>query len=128
MQQPAQVDLYGDRWTPFVATLNFTGLVLTGATVAMHVRDTYDKSGTPRVSLGNVVSSSAEGLYIADADTLGIRINESTMESLPMPGVGVEGDVGDDLTLYWDLHITPSGGAKQVYARGKFIVRGGATQ
>lgn len=123
MQNPAAVSLYADRWTPFVVTLEFTGLVLTGATFAMQVRQTFDAEGAPLVALGTVGSSSAEGVYIVSATQAQIRINESTME-----GLLEAPEEGDDLKLYYDLHITPAGGTKQVYLRGPFIVRGGATQ
>lgn len=52
-----------------------------------------------------------------------IRVNETTMEGLPYPP-----ELGDDLTLYWDLHITPDGSIKEKFAGGKFIVRAGVTQ
>lgn len=123
MQQPANLPLAGDRWTPFTATLEFTGLVVTGATFAMQVRQTYDQAGSPLVSLTNVGSANTQGIYIVSASVIQIYIAEATMEGLPDAT-----EVGDDLVLYYDLHITPSGGVKQVYARGTFTVRGGATQ
>lgn len=75
----------------------------------------------------------ATGLRYALGDeitisTVGIRINETTIEVMPFPGSGAAGERGDDLTLFWDLHITPSGGTKDRYAGGKFIVRAGVTQ
>ncbi len=122
MQNPANLPLAGDRWTPFTATLTWTGLVLTGATLAMHVRLTYDAAAA-LITLGNVGSANTHGLHIASAAVLGIYINEATMEGLPAAT-----ERGDDAVFYYDLHITPSGGVKQVYARGTFTVRGGATQ
>jgi hypothetical protein len=149
----AKLDLEADRWTPFIHSLVFIGVDLTGAAYAMHVRATKDVSGTPLASLATAAAG-AEGVrtiyagsatiadHIAAARMLpderpqsfeltdvvmlsevGIRVNEATMEAMPWPGVR-----GNDLTAYWDLHVTPSGGVKEVYAAGKFIVRAGATQ
>lgn len=55
--------------------------------------------------------------------SIGIRINETTMEGLPEPD-----DLGDDLTLVWDMHITPTSGLKEKYCGGLFLVRAGVTQ
>jgi hypothetical protein len=52
-----------------------------------------------------------------------IRVNETTMESLPFPL-----ERGDDIEFVWDMHITPSGGEKDKYAGGKLLVRAGATE
>jgi hypothetical protein len=123
MQSPATVAIMADRWTPFVRTLQIGGLSLTSATISMQVRQYYDAPGSALVSLSTVGSPSTEGIYIASATELSIRINEWTMEDLPAAT-----EVGDDLVLYYDIHITPSGGVKQVYVRGTFTVRGGATQ
>lgn len=70
----------------------------------------------------------ATGLAYASGDTVtlsqvGIRVNETTMEALPFPE-----EVGDNATLYWDMHITPSGGIKDKYCGGVFLVRAGVTQ
>lgn len=121
---PAAPDLWADRWTPFVATLNFTGAPsLSGATLAMQIRSDFDAPGSPLVSLAGVGSPASQGIYIASATQLGIRINEATMEAMPDAA-----EVGENLELKYDIHITPSGAVKQVWLRGKFIIRGGATQ
>ena len=52
-----------------------------------------------------------------------MRIHEATMEALPSPA-----EVGDDVELVWDMHITPSGGIKDKYLGGTFTVRAGVTQ
>jgi len=52
-----------------------------------------------------------------------LRINETTMEALPLPG-----ERGNDLEYAWDLHVTPSGGIKDKYLGGKFTIRAGVTQ
>lgn len=70
----------------------------------------------------------ATGVAYVAADSvtlsqLGIRINETTMEAMPYGD-----DRGEDEVLYWDLHITPSGGTKDKYAGGTFTVRAGVTE
>ena len=131
MIEPARFALKGDRWTPFVATLEFEGVDLTGATFEMHIRLLPDLGGSPLVDLDTVASASSQGVRLIGVtgagneavSSVGIRINETTMEGLPAAS-----EIGDDLTLHWDMHITPSGGVKQVWAGGEFIVRAGVTQ
>lgn len=152
MKSPWSLDLAGDRWVPFIQSLSFVGVNWTGAAFAMHVRATRDVAGTPLVSLTTQTLASAEGvrLIYGGSDTitnhitagrlsavpsgflttdtvllsqLGIRVNETTMEGLTFPT-----ERGDDTVLYYDLHVTPSGGEKDLYARGTFTARAGATQ
>lgn len=131
MENPGRLPLNGDRWTAFVRTLTFTGIDLTGATFAMQVRLKPDTPGAPLVDLATVTSASAEGVRLisvtgtgADVVSLvGIRINETTMESLPAAD-----EVGNDTPLAWDMHITPASGIKEKYLYGPFNVRGGVTQ
>jgi hypothetical protein len=154
MQQPAAVDLNGDRYVPFIETIPVLEEDLTGATFKMQVRDRKD-GGTLRADLLTVGSMASEGVTLVyagtdtvtnhitagrldqeDADALGlvgadnlemsvlgIRINETTMEAMPF---AVE--IGDDVELYYDMHITPSGGNKDLWFGGAFTVRAGVTQ
>lgn len=152
MKSPWSLDLAGDRWVPFIQTLSFVGADWTGAAFAMHVRAVRDVAGTPLVNLSTVTSASAEGvrLIYGGTDTIanhvaadrleevpagfeatdsvalsqiGIRINETTMEGLLFPP-----ERGDDAMFHYDLHVTPASGTKDLYARGKFTARAGATQ
>jgi len=145
-------DLAADRWVACVRTLSFVGKDLTGATFASHVRLTKDATGAPLVTLGNAASAAAEGLRVINVATatiaqhiangwltvpppgyeltdtvtitqVGLRINETTMEGLPFPA-----ERGQDATLQWDLHITPTGKDKDKYLGGDFIVKAGATE
>lgn len=140
---PATVPLTGDRWTPFVHTIEYQGANLTGAAFLMHVRLTYDATGSPLVVAGVTltyggtatvdehltagrITEAPDGMAGTDSlplSIIDISIPEATMETLPFPG-----ERGDDSTLYYDMHITPSGGSKQVWFRGPFIVRAGSTQ
>jgi hypothetical protein len=151
MQSPGKLPLYGDRWTPLVRTFELRGIDLTGATFALQVRDRKD-GGALRADLATVMSSSAEGVLLIYGGTatvsahitagriaavpegmvegdsltltlLGVRINESTMEAMT-PAT----EVGDDAPAWWDLHVTPSGGLKDVFLQGPFIIRAGVTE
>lgn len=153
MEKPAPIDLHADRWVACIRELAFVGFDFTDATFAAQVRINWDVAGSPLASLGTTTSSSAEGvkLMYAGSATLDahiaagrldavpsnyagtdvvllssvrLRINETTMEGLPVNN----DEDGAPMVLVWDLHITPSGGVKDKYAGGKFIVRGGATQ
>jgi hypothetical protein len=131
MIKPARFALEADRWTPFVTTIEFEGVDLTGAVFEAHIRLLPDTPGAPLVDLDTVTTAAAEGVRLISVigtgddavSSVGIRINETTMEGLP-----VSAELGLNTRLYWDLHITPSGGVKQVYAGGEFIVRAGVTQ
>lgn len=154
METPAKIDFGADRFVAFIRTLVLIGYDFTAAAFALQVRDRKD-GGAVRADLGTAASAAAEGVRLIFGGTataaahiaagrltqeqadqlgaaagdnvllshLGIRINESTVEAMPF---GTER--GDDLPLYWDLHITPSGGIKDKYAGGDFTVRAGVTE
>lgn len=151
MISPGRYDIAADRWVACIRTFTFVGKDFTGATYNSEIRLTKDATGAALVTLTNA-SAGAQGLrtinvftdtvagHIANgyldevppgydlADTVtisqvGLRINETTVEGLPFPG-----ERGNDATLQWDLHITPTGGIKDKYLGGDFIVRAGATQ
>lgn len=151
MISPGRYNLAADRWVACIRTFSFVDRDFTDATLLSHVRLKKDVSGTPLVNLTNAAAG-AEGLRIIGVFTssiadhiangrldevppgyqltdvvpvsqVGMRINETTMEGLPFPG-----ERGDDATLQWDLHITPTGGIKDKYLGGDFIVRAGVTQ
>lgn len=130
MERPGNLDLSGDRQTLVLRTLTFEGIDLTDAVMKAQVRDRKD-GGAVRVDLATVGSITSEGLKLVSAGDVGgvmtsvvsMRINEATMEAMPF------GDpIGDDLLLYWDMHITPDGGVKEKYLYGTFTVRAGVTQ
>lgn len=151
-ETPGRYDIGADRWVACIRTMAFLGLDFTGAAFSMHVRLKPDLSGSPLVNLATVTTAAEEGVRLiysgtdtvanhitagrlpgipsgyASGDNLllsqvGIRINETTMEGLPFPA-----ERGCDAKLYWDLHITPSGGIKDKYIGGDFTVRAGVTQ
>jgi hypothetical protein len=151
MISPGRYDLSADRWVACIRVFSFVALDFTGATFLSDVRLKPDASGAPLIHLVNAAAN-AEGLALLGAYTstvqahidagrlsevppgyaLGdtvtvsqvqLRINETSMEALPYPG-----ERGEDATLYWDLHVTPTGGTKDKYLGGLFICRAGVTQ
>lgn len=154
MLKPGYLPLQADRQTPFVCTLSYIGIDLTGAAFKAQVRDRKD-GGNVYADLTTVGTVNTEGFRLAyagsatvsahvaagrgtlaqfaeagfvGADTVtlsqvAMRINELTMEAMPFDGV-----IGDDLGMWWDQHITPSGGTKEKYLFGEFVVRAGVTQ
>lgn len=152
MIQPGRYDIGADRWVACIRSLSFVGLDFTGATFLAHIRLHPDYPGFPLVALATVGSAASEGIHLAYSGTdtianhiaagrinevppgytsassvqisvVGLRVNETTMEMLPFPA-----ELGDELVLAWDMHITPSGGIKDKYLGGAFTVRPGATQ
>lgn len=124
-------DLIANRWEPFVHTIDFVGVDYGTAAFIAQIRLMRDTSGTPLVDLATVGSVGTQGITIVavTTDTGGVpttatslRINEATMESLPLPA-----EIGNDLDLYWDLQITPSGGTKFRCLEGLFTVHAGVT-
>ena len=104
-------------------------LLTVGSASAEGVRLIYAGTDTVanHITAGRLTQAQADSQGWAGTDSktmsqIGIRINESTMESLPF------GDPpGENEKLYWDLQITPPGGTKDVYASGDFVVRAGVT-
>src|SRR3546814_9180001 len=52
--------------------------------------------------------------------TVDLEIPEATMEAMDAAT-----EAGDDAKIWWDLHITPSGGVKFVALEGPFTVKAG---
>lgn len=152
MNQPAKIDIRADRWVACIRQIPFVNADFTGATFISQVRLYGDASGSPLVDLSTVTLSTAEGVRLVYAGTdtvanhiaagrlsgvpsgyestdsvavslVGIRINETTMEGLPFPQ-----ERGTAAEFVWDLQITPTGGIKDKYVGGAFMVEAGATQ
>lgn len=129
MIQAGTLDITAPRHVPLVYLIDFDSEfteTLDGATLDMHVRLLKDNPGSPLINL-NPAAAGSQGLsmdYDAETDTttVVIQINQATMKALPPAN-----EIGEDLELWWDLHVTPDGGTKAVYLRGKFIVQAGVT-
>jgi hypothetical protein len=131
MPSTGRCDLLANRWEPLVRTFAFEDRDFTGASFIAQVRLTRDAAGSALISLATVGSVGTEGIAIVgvetdsdgvDTTTILMRINEATMEALPAAG-----EVGEDVTLYWDMQITPSGGSKYRALEGEFVVHAGVT-
>ena len=115
--------------TPYKpGTIQFRALDFTGATLLMHIRNLPGDTGAPLVSLAGATAGT-QGLSITTSTVSGatstfltIQIDEATLEALPSAA-----PASLPLALYYDLHITPSGGTKQVWLAGKFTVNPGVT-
>lgn len=132
MFETVTATLTGARGVPLTmpeGEIVLEGWDFTGAVFRLEVRDRRN-GGTLRAGLGTVSSAAAEGVRVAavetvdgiDITTLGIRINETTMEAMP------EGEPGEDVELAWGLHITPVGEAKFLAFDGPFIVKASAVE
>lgn len=136
------VNLEADKRVPFVdedgATFVFVGENFAGGTYAMHIRNNPGDTGTPLISLagatagtqGISVTYDPAYVYVDETGTeqegaaslVLIQIDEATIGPLSL---GTPSD--KPVTLYYDLHVTPSGGVKRVVAEGQFVINPGVT-
>jgi hypothetical protein len=120
MIEAATYDMRANRHTPFKWVLEYAGVDWSTATVLMHGRLEREETGTPLLDLNSGAEFTLS--HADDVPTFTLLIPEADMETLPEAA-----EVGKDLTLYYDIQITPPGGIKEVYIRGKFIVLAGVT-
>jgi hypothetical protein len=132
---PAKLDLTAFKRVPFVDDVAILGPNYTGAAFAMHIRNNNGDTGTPLVSLagatagtqGISVTYNAAFVYnaagaVAPASLILIQIDETTLEALAL-----NNPANTPLVLYYDLHVTPTGGVKRVELHGSFTIQPGAT-
>ncbi len=117
----ASYDIYADRYVPHTDYLRVRGYDFTGAALSMQVRD--------RKNGGLVCATITPTLVVTTEDSVLIStitwvIPEATMEAMPLDSATPEADV----TLWYDIHLTPSGGTKFIPLEGRFIVDAGVTQ
>jgi hypothetical protein len=130
---PAQLNLTAHRNVPFIPTLSFyyTGgaLPLTGATIAMHVRQYGGMPDPP-----NAASSELGFTDYADAtDDQPTRrrldvypsITEATLADMPS-GLN-EPEIGEADRFVYDIVITYEDGVQDLLAEGNFYVKPGVT-
>ncbi|WP_271300629.1 SGNH/GDSL hydrolase family protein [Sphingomonas sp. CV7422] len=130
MQSYAVTALGGPRWQALNQTMRFVGVDLTGADFRLQVRDRPNTPGTPLIDLAKVSTAAAEGVRLISVEaadgvpvsTLGIRINETTMEGMPF-----KDDQSESSIFAWDMQVTPSGGQKAKWIGGVFVVEAGVT-
>ncbi|WP_404713203.1 hypothetical protein [Sphingomonas sp. MMS24-J13] len=125
-----------DRWTPFVRILTFKGVNLTGATLHAQVRVTADAPGDPLIDLPPTSTPGVEGIRLVSVDTTGVvpvstvemRIAAASLANSAKAPSAPPSATGSDVTLAWDLHVTPSGGDKQRWLYGPFVIVAGVTR
>lgn len=152
MQNPGYLPIGADRHTACFRTLEFLATDLTGATFALHVRAQKEAGGAALIDLANTASTSADGVRIIYGGTdtvanhiaagrlavvpdgytsasslalslIAIQVTEVTIEAVAAPS-----PAESDLTLAWDIHVTPSGGIKERWLYGPFVIRAGVTR
>lgn len=104
------------EFTLYVAAADGLAVDLTGCTVLMQFRDA-EIDGAVRVELEQQVSSSVEGLYVAEPSqgvVLG-RVDFATLTAIP--------DATGDFDLWWDLLVTRPDGTRFVANREPEIAR-----
>lgn len=127
-------DLTASKRVPFVASFAIVGPDWSGAAYKLELRASPGGTGTALVSIATAsagsqgVSAVYDATYElpdgseAPATTITIRITEATIEALSLA------DPSDEpLELWYDLHITPSGGDKLRYIGGRFTIEPGVT-
>lgn len=121
MFDTARYDRDANRFAPFADYIDIEAIDFTGATCKLQVRD-RPNGGTVRANVVPTVTiETVEGINYS---RIAWGIPELTMEAMPLDGANPDGDV----TLYHDLHLTPSGESKFVVFSGKFIVKAGVTE
>lgn len=94
-------------------------------TIANHLAAGHLAQSDVDTLLGTVNPTTGVNYVLADSillSVVAIRIDKATMSGLLFPQ-----ERGDNQTLYWDMHITPSGGDEDKYAGGMFTVVSGVT-
>ena len=131
----AKLPIYAFKRVPFLDSVAILGPDYTGAAFAMHIRNNNGDTGTPLVSLAGAtagtqgISVTYDAAYIyneagntAPASLILIQIDEATLEALTL-----NNPANEPMVLYYDLHVTPSGGVKRVELLGTFTIYPGVT-
>lgn len=124
--------LAGARQVPFVHEWEWVGQDLTGATFAMQVRDSKAAGAVLRADLATVVTA-IEGVRLASVSTtegvttsvVQVIIDDATMALMDVAEDASQ--PGNDMVIYYDMIITPSGGIPFVAVAGTFTIVAGVT-
>src|SRR3546814_8487398 len=121
MFDTGRLPLAANRWTPFAYSVAFIGYDFTGATFKAQVRDRKG-GGFVRADMTVTLASvtTDEGVPTSTVD---LEIPEAPMEAMDAAT-----EAGDDAKIWWDLHITPSGGVTFVAREGPLTVKAGGTE
>ena len=130
-----QINILAPKRVPFDDTIPMMAVDYSGATPLMEIRAEPGDTGSALVSLGLSTSGSEgitvtydsgypdpDGLLPDGATVVRIIINETTLESLAYGA-----DPAEDVELFYDIHLAPSGGKKFVFCGGSFTVTPGVT-
>ena len=131
----ANFPLSAFKRVPFLTEIAILGPDYTGADFAMHVRNFEGDTWSPLISLADAtagtqgVSVTYDAAFIYDdagseapASIIAIQIDEATLEA-----IALNNPTNKVLTLYYDLHVTPTGEAKRVELYGTFSIYPGVT-
>lgn len=124
-------DLQVYRSVPFILSMEFSDVDLTGAVFKSQVRLYDGAPGSPLIDLATVESSSSQGIRLqsvaevggVDVSTVVMRINQAALAALP-----VASEADKPLVLAWDMLVTPSGGLTERWVYADFVALPGATQ
>lgn len=134
----ANLPIGAEKRVPFLRSFAVTYLDYSGATFKMQIRANPGDTGVALVELTDQTAGT-EGISVtyeedfeyvdklgatvsAPASIILIQIDETTLEALDL---GTPYD--EDLSLFYDLHVTGGGLAKHIPFAGKFILKPGVT-
>ena len=135
MADVPQINIVAPKRVPFDDTIPAMVVNYDGAAPLMEIRAEPGAPGDPIVTLG-ASTSAGEGMTVTydanypdpdgvlpdGATIVRIIINETTLE-----GLEYGADPSQPVELYYDIHLTPSGGKKFIFCGGKFTVTPGVT-
>ena len=117
----ANYPIRASRYTPHSDYVTVIGYDFTGAVAKMQVRDRKNGGSIQADIVPTVTVTTVSGVVQSKIEW---TIGESTMEAM----ISDSGSPEADVKLYYDVHLTPSGGDKFVLVEGKFTVVAGVTQ
>lgn len=117
----ATYPIEANRYVPHEDYVDVIGYDFSGATLKMQVRDTAN-NGPLRADIVPTVTVTTSGGI--PTTRISWVIGETTMEAMPTDPT----DPAKDVTLRYDVHVTPVGEDKFVPFRGTFVVKAGVTQ
>lgn len=136
MSQTAQFDYTVKRNVAHSDDIIFEAVDLTGADLFMQVRAYKGAPGDAMLTLENSTAP-AQGLSVSVTTTEGvpdstvfIRIDKATIQGMlpfTVSGGAPSRAPASDVTLFYDLLITPSGGTEDRRTEGKFIILEGVS-
>ena len=137
MAAPPSISLFAEKRVPFDETIADMRDDWTGATPLMEIRAEPGDSGAALVSLGASTAGS-QGIALSydadypdpdgDPDLIGATLINILIDEATLEGLAYSADSSERLALYYDLHLTPSGGKKFVACAGSFTIDPGVTR